>query len=111
MTDEEVLAETRAFNEGLEQLVATLPPVHTVSPEETRRARRESGGIFPPPVYLPEAWWERIPGRGGEIPSVSWSRKGSSPAAPICTSTEAAGRSERPISRIRRSRRRPMPPA
>jgi acetyl esterase len=68
VTDEEMLAETRAFNEGLVQLVATLPPLHTVSPVETRRSRRESGGIFPPPVYLPEAWWERIPGRGGEIP-------------------------------------------
>jgi acetyl esterase/lipase len=68
VTDAEVLAETRAFNEGLEQLVATLPPLHTVAPEETRRTRRESGGIFPPPVYLPDAWWERIPGPGGEIP-------------------------------------------
>ncbi|HST17486.1 MAG TPA: alpha/beta hydrolase [Gaiellaceae bacterium] len=68
MRDDEVLAETRAFNQGLEQLVATLPPLHTVAPEETRRTRRESCGVFPPPVYLPDAWWERIPGRDGEIP-------------------------------------------
>ena len=68
MTEEELLAETRAFNENLEQLIAALPALHTVPPEQTRRARRESGGIFAPPVYLPEAWWERIPGRGGEIP-------------------------------------------
>ena len=61
-----MLAETRAFNENLGQLIAALPALHTVPPEETRRARRESGGIFAPPVYLPEAWWERIPGRGGE---------------------------------------------
>ena len=68
MTEDELIAETRAFNENLEQLIAALPALHTVPPEQTRRARRESGGIFAPPVYLPEAWWERIPGRGGEIP-------------------------------------------
>ena len=33
----------------------------------TRRSRREGGDIFPPPVFLPEARWEHIPGRGGEI--------------------------------------------
>ena len=63
-----MLAETRTFNAALEQIIQALPPVHTVPAEETRRARRESGGIFPPPVYLPEARWERIPGRNGEIP-------------------------------------------
>ena len=63
-----MLAETRTFNTALEQIIQALPPVHTVPAEETRRARRESGGIFPPPVYLPEARWERIPGRNGEIP-------------------------------------------
>jgi len=68
VTEDELIAETRAFNENLEQLIAALPALHTVPPEQTRRARRESGGIFAPPVYLPEAWWERIPGRGGEIP-------------------------------------------
>ena len=31
MTDEEMLAETRGFNEGLERLLATLPPVFTVA--------------------------------------------------------------------------------
>lgn len=67
MTDEEMLAETRGFNEGLERLLATLPPVFTQPPEVTRRSRREGGDIFPPPVFLPEARWERIPGRGGEI--------------------------------------------
>ena len=67
MTDEEMLAETRGFNEGLESLLATLPPVYTVPPEVTRRQRREGGDIFPPPVFLPEARWERIPGRAGEI--------------------------------------------
>jgi acetyl esterase len=67
VTDEEVLAETRAFNAGLEQLLEGLPPVHTLPVETTRRARRSDGGIFPAPVYLPEARWERIAGRSGEV--------------------------------------------
>jgi len=57
MTDEEMLAETRGFNEGIELLQATLAPVYTVAPEETRRRRREGSDIFPPPVFLPEARW------------------------------------------------------
>jgi acetyl esterase len=68
VTDEQMLAETRAFNEGLERILLALPPVHTLDPEVTRQARRVDGGIFPAPVYLAEARWERIPGRGGEIP-------------------------------------------
>lgn len=32
-----------------------MPPVHTVPPEESRRARRAGEGIFPAPVFLPEA--------------------------------------------------------
>jgi acetyl esterase/lipase len=63
-----MLAETRAFNEGLERILLALPPVHTLDAEVTRKARRADGGIFPAPVYLPEARWEHIPGRGGEIP-------------------------------------------
>jgi acetyl esterase/lipase len=67
VTDEKMLAETRAFNAGLEQLLRGLPPVHTLPPETTRRSRRAGGGIFPAPVYLPAARWEQIRGRGGEI--------------------------------------------
>jgi len=63
-----MLDETRTFNAALEQMIQGLPPVHTVPAEQTRRERRESGGIFPPPVYLPEARWERIEGRAGEVP-------------------------------------------
>ena len=63
-----MLAETRGFNEGLERLLGTLPPVFTVPPELTRSRRRAGDDIFPPPVFLPEARWERIPGRAGEIP-------------------------------------------
>jgi acetyl esterase/lipase len=52
---ETLLAETRAFNAELERLLATLPSVHTVPPEETRRARREGRSIYPAPVFLPDA--------------------------------------------------------
>lgn len=68
MQEEEALAEARAFNERLEQLAGTLPPLHTIPPERIRRARREGKGIFPPPVYLPEARWEQVPGRDGDVP-------------------------------------------
>jgi acetyl esterase/lipase len=63
-----LLAETRAFNAELERLLATMPPVHTVPPEETRRARREGRGIFPAPVYVPEARVVEIEGPGGLVP-------------------------------------------
>jgi acetyl esterase/lipase len=63
-----LLAETRAFNAELERLLATLPAVNTVPPEETRRARREGRGIFPAPVFVPEARMVEIDGPGGPIP-------------------------------------------
>ena len=62
-----LLAETRAFNAELERMLATLPPVNTVPPEETRRARREGRGIFPAPVYVPEARMVEIEGPRGPI--------------------------------------------
>ena len=63
-----LLAETRAFNLELERKLATIPPVNTVPPEESRRARREGRGIFPAPVYVPEARMVEIDGPGGPIP-------------------------------------------
>ena len=50
-------SETRAFNEELRARLAALPATETVSPEVSRRARYEGRGIFPPPVFLPEARW------------------------------------------------------
>jgi acetyl esterase len=50
-----LLAETRAFNAELERELASMPSVHTVPPEQTRRARREGTGIYPPPIFLPGA--------------------------------------------------------
>jgi acetyl esterase/lipase len=65
---EVLLAETRAFNAEFEQLLATTPPVHTVPPEQTRRERREGHGLYPKPVFLPEARTLGIDGPGGRIP-------------------------------------------
>jgi acetyl esterase len=62
-----LLQETRAFNAELERRLATMPAVHTVPPEESRRARREGRGIFPAPVYVPEARVVEIEGPGGPI--------------------------------------------
>jgi acetyl esterase len=63
-----LLAETRRFNAELERLIATMPPVNTVSPQEARRARREGRGIFPAPVFLPDARTIEIQGPAGVIP-------------------------------------------
>jgi acetyl esterase/lipase len=62
-----LLADTRAFNAELERRLATIPPVNTVPPEESRAARREGRGIFPAPVYIPEARVIEIEGPGGPI--------------------------------------------
>jgi len=62
-----LLAETREANAELERRLATVPPVNTVPVEESRRARREGRGIFPPPVYVPEAREVEVAGPGGPI--------------------------------------------
>jgi acetyl esterase len=66
--DARVVDEIRAFNVELEQLLATMPPVHTVPPATSRQTRREGGALFPKPVFLPQAREVTIPGRGGDIP-------------------------------------------
>ena len=65
---DKLLAETRAFNAELERMLATIPAVNTVPPAESRRARREGRGIFPAPVYVPEARMVEIDGPRGPIP-------------------------------------------
>jgi len=67
LESETLLAETRAFNAELERLLATMPSVDTVPPEETRAARREGRGIYPAPVFLPEARTLEIAGPGGPV--------------------------------------------
>lgn len=64
---DQVIEETRAFNAELERLLATMPSVHTVPPQETRLARREGRGIFPAPVFLPEARMIEIDGAASRI--------------------------------------------
>ena len=61
------LAETRAFNAELERLLATQPPVHTLEPEVSRRARIEGTGIFPAPELVAEGQDRIVPGPGGRI--------------------------------------------
>jgi acetyl esterase len=53
----DVLEETRAFNEELRKQLAGMPGAETLPAEVTRRARYEGRGIFPAPVFLPEAQW------------------------------------------------------
>jgi acetyl esterase/lipase len=68
MTDEEMLAETRLFNAALLQALSGLPAVHTLPPAETRQARRDGRGVFPPLVFSELATTVPVPGRAGEIP-------------------------------------------
>jgi acetyl esterase/lipase len=67
MTDDEMLAETRLFNAALQQALSVLPSVHTLPAEETRQARREGRGVFPPLVFSELATTVPVPGRAGEI--------------------------------------------
>jgi acetyl esterase/lipase len=53
--DAAALDEARTFNAALEDLLAKVPSVHTVSAEDTRRARAEGRGTFPAPVVVEEA--------------------------------------------------------
>jgi acetyl esterase/lipase len=64
---EKLAAETRAFNAELERLLAQVPSVDEVPPEETRRARREGRSIYPPPVFLPDARMLEIDGPAGSL--------------------------------------------
>ena len=65
---ETLLAETRAFNAELERQLAAMPSMDTVPPEQTRRARREGRGIYPAPVFLPEARTVQVRGPAGSVP-------------------------------------------
>ncbi len=68
LTDEQ-RDEARAFNEMLEQLLASVPSVHTVDPAETRQARAEGRGTFPAPEVVAEGVNRSIPGpAGNDIP-------------------------------------------
>jgi acetyl esterase len=58
-------AETRAFNEQLAQLLASVPAVNTLPPAVTRQAREDGGGTFGPIVYSDLAVARTIPAPDG----------------------------------------------
>jgi acetyl esterase len=62
VSPEDVLAETRAFNASLAELLRTMPEVERLPPEASRRARRAGKGPFPPPVYAADARTEQANG-------------------------------------------------
>jgi acetyl esterase/lipase len=65
---DDVLAETQAFNAELERQLAANPATHEMPVEVARRQRREGGGIFPPPTFLPDRARDlTIEGRSGPI--------------------------------------------
>jgi acetyl esterase/lipase len=63
----EVAAETRAFNDRLEAMLAAIPQAHQVPPAVVRAGRRAGRGTFPAPVYLPELRDLEIAGRAGSL--------------------------------------------
>ena len=64
----ELLAQTRAFNAELERLLATVPAVNEIPPQQSRRARREGTAVFPKPVFVDEARELEIDGPAGPLP-------------------------------------------
>jgi acetyl esterase len=64
---EAAIAESRSFTEALVELLADEPPVYTVSPDVSRRARREGRSLLPPPQFLPHARDLTIPARSGDL--------------------------------------------
>ncbi|SES99446.1 alpha/beta hydrolase fold domain-containing protein [Oceanicella actignis] len=56
--------ETLAFNARLEEALRAVPPTHAVPVEETRRAREEGRGLFPPAGPLEGSRWLALPGGG-----------------------------------------------
>ena len=67
LVDELDIAEARALNAQVEDLLATVPSVHTMPVDVTRQARRDGKGAFPAPVFMTEAETIEVPGRAGPI--------------------------------------------
>ena len=65
--DEAAIAESKVFTEGLVALLAQEPAVHTMPPEDSRRARREGRSLLPPPQFLTQARDLSISARSGEL--------------------------------------------
>lgn len=66
-TDAAVSAETLAFNRGLQELLRTLPPTHTQTPQGIREKRLRGGPPWGPIVYSDHARNVTIDGPAGEL--------------------------------------------
>ena len=67
VSDEE-RQQARSIVAMVEQVLATMPPVHTVEPAVSRRQRAEGNSMIPVPEKLDHAIDRTIPGPAGEIP-------------------------------------------
>jgi acetyl esterase/lipase len=65
---EAVSGDTISFNEKLEKLMETEPPVNEIPARESRRIREAGTPRTGPVVLSPKALERRIPGPGGDIP-------------------------------------------
>jgi acetyl esterase/lipase len=62
------IEENRRINQEIERLMSTMPPINTIPPDVTRRARAEGRGLFPLPPRLDHVAVDRtIPGRAGDM--------------------------------------------
>ena len=66
-TDAAISDETLAFNRGLQELLSTMAPTHTQTPQEVRKARLDDGSPWGPIVYSDHARNLTIEGPGGEL--------------------------------------------
>jgi acetyl esterase len=66
-TADDVVSETRAFNEQLRIELADTPPTHTQEPAVIRGERLGGTDQRAAPVYLPDGHDEEVPGRHGPI--------------------------------------------
>ena len=60
--------QARSIVAMVEQVIATLPPVHTIEPAVSRRQRAEGSSVLPAPEKLDHAIDRTIPGPAGVIP-------------------------------------------
>jgi acetyl esterase len=60
-------AESAAFNRQLTAVLAEMPPIELVDPDETRQARLAGTGAFPAPEFLDRAEDLACPGPAGDI--------------------------------------------
>ena len=66
-TDEAVSGETREFNRELQEILRTMPPTHTQTPQGVRDKRRRGGPPWGPVVHSDHAREVAIKGPGGDL--------------------------------------------